>query len=252
MCRAIGTVDPAFNLDDQPVDNVLPLMIRQLVPVGFQGLILVGILASVMSTIAAFLNSISTLFTMNVYKAWIDPGASETKLVRVGTLAMFVLMIFSVLYSPMIGYLGGGIFHYFQMLASYVTVPIATVFLIGILWKRATPAASLTVLLAGIPLGLFTANVLVPYGFLPETIKTYSLDNFFINGAITQVLCVLLMVVVSLATRPRKTDEIVPLTFSFSQLRLPADEPKRPFYQSVPFWWTLFVLFYAGLYWYFW
>lgn len=252
MCRAIGTVDPAFDLGEQPVDNVLPLMIRQLVPVGFQGLILVGILASVMSTIAAFLNSISTLFTMNVYKAWINPGASETQLVRVGTIAMLVLMIFSVLYSPMIGYLGGGIFHYFQMLASYVTVPVATVFLLGIFWKRATSTAAVTVLLLGIPLGLLTANILIPYGFSPETIKKYSLDNFFINGAVTQTLCVFLMLGVSFMTKPKDVQDIKPLTFSFSQLWLPHDEPKRPFYQSVPFWWTIFVLFYVGLYIYFW
>lgn len=252
MCRAIGTFDPAFDLGEQPVDNVLPIMIRQLVPAGFQGLILIGILASVMSTIAAFLNSISTLFTMNVYKAWIDREASDKKLVRVGTIATFTLMIFSVLYSPMIGCLSGGIFEYFQMLASYVTVPVATVFLLGVLWKRATPAAALTVLIAGIPLGLLTSNLIIPYSFDPETVRKYSLNNFFINGGITQCICVILMIAVSLGTKPRPAAEVDPLTFTPSQIRLGADEAKRPFYQSVPFWWTLLVLFYVAIYLYLW
>ena len=91
-----------------------------------------------MSTIAAFLNSISTLFTLGVYKKWIDPKAPEEKLVKVGTIATLVLMIFGVLFSPFVGILGGGIFKYFQTLASYVTVPLATVFLLGVMWKRAT------------------------------------------------------------------------------------------------------------------
>ncbi|MDO4586108.1 MAG: sodium/solute symporter [Planctomycetia bacterium] len=252
FCRAIAVVDPSFNLGDQPVDNVLPIMIRQLVPIGLQGFILIGILASVMSTIAAFLNSISTLFTLNVYKSWINRNATEKQLVWVGTIATFILMIFSILYSPMIGYLSGGIFIYFQTLASYITVPLATVFLIGVLWKRATSTAALTVLTAGIPLGLFVANNLVPGLFEDETIRRYSLRNPFITGAMTQVLCVILMIVVSFFSRPNPVEEVRPLTFSLDKLRLPADEPKRPFYQRVGFLWSIFVLFYVAIYIYLW
>src|SRR5690606_32816037 len=66
------------------IDNVYPMLIANLIPPGLQGLILVGILATVMSTVAAFLNSISTLFTYDVYKKWINPGADDQRLVRVG------------------------------------------------------------------------------------------------------------------------------------------------------------------------
>ena len=269
-CRAIAVFDPNFALGDQPTDNVLPIMIRQLVSPGFRGLILIGILASVMSTIAAFLNSISTLFTLDVYKKWIDPNASEKRLVKVGTIATFVLMIFSICYSPFIGKLSGGIFQYFQTLASYVTVPLATVFLLGVLWKRATSTAALAVMILGIPLGLLVSMVIVPNCFAPETIAKYSLANPFITGAMTQVLCVVLMVVlsfvefnfsvrknrpsvvlmlaVSLVTKPKEVQAIAPLTFSMKDLRLPDDGPKRPWYQSVTFWWILFVAFYVGIY----
>ncbi|MBQ9873338.1 MAG: sodium/solute symporter [Thermoguttaceae bacterium] len=247
-CRAIAVFDPSFELGNQPVDNVLPMMIRQLVGPGFRGLILIGILASVMSTIAAFLNSISTLFTLDVYKKWIDPNASEKRLVKVGTIATCVLMVFSILYSPCIGYLSGGIFQYFQTLASYVTVPLATVFLLGVLWKRATSAGALSVMILGVPLGLLVNYVFVPLCFSPEVISKYSLGNPFIVGAMTQVLCVALMVLVSLATKPKDLETVAPLTFSVKNLRLPDDEPKRPFYQSVPFWWVIFVAFYVGIY----
>ena len=157
-------------------------------------------------------------------------------------------MIFSICYSPFIGKLSGGIFQYFQTLASYVTVPLATVFLLGVLWKRATSTAALAVMILGIPLGLLVSYVLVPNCFAPETIAKYSLANPFITGAMTQVLCVVLMLAVSLVTKPKEVQAIAPLTFSMKNLRLPDDEPKRPWYQSVTFWWVLFVAFYVGIY----
>ena len=248
FCRAIAAVDPAFDMTAASPDDVLPKMIHLLVPVGFQGLILIGVLASVMSTISALLNSISTLFTMDVYKRWIEPTASEKRLVTVGTIATCILMIFSIAFSPCIGFLSGGIFDYFQTLASYVTVPLATVFLLGILWKRATAAGAFTVLILGIPLGLMVSKFFVPYYFEPETIKALSLDNPFVNGAITQVLCIVLMIAVSLITSPLPSEQVKPLTFSLDKLRLPADEPQRPFFARVGFWWSLFVLTYIGIY----
>ena len=247
MCRAIGTVDPRFNLGGQPVDNVFPLLIRELIPAGFRGLILVGILATVMSTISAYLNSISTLFTLDVYKKWINPAAGEKKLVAVGTIATLVLMVFSVLYSPLVGIIGGGIFHYFQMMASYLAVPIATVFLVGILWKRATPASTLTVMVAGIPLGILIAW-LIPQVFCPDTVARYSLDNFFVNSGITQAVCVLLMITVSLFTRPKPLESISALMLKRETFSLPPDEPKRPFRQSIWLWWGIFALVYVVLY----
>ncbi|MDO5552544.1 MAG: sodium/solute symporter [Planctomycetia bacterium] len=252
FCRAIGVVDPSFNLENQPVDNVLPVMIRQLVPIGFQGLILVGILASVMSTISAFLNSISTLFTMNVYKRWINHNADEHRLVKVGTIVTCILMIFSILYSPMIGYLSGGIFSYFQTLASYITVPLATVFLLGVLWKRATATSAFAILVLGIPLGLIVSQIAVPNLFDAETIRKWSLSNPFITGAMTQVICVVLMIGISLITKPKPVEEVRPLTFSLDKLYLPPGEPHRPFYQKVCLWWGIMVVFYAFLYWLMW
>jgi solute:Na+ symporter, SSS family len=251
MARAIGVVDPRFNLGNQPVDNVFPFLIRELVPAGVRGLILIGILASVMSTISAFLNSISTLFTLDVYKKWIRPRAGERELVKVGTIATLVLMVFSVLYSPMVGIIGGGIFHYFQMFASYIAVPIATVFLVGVLWKRATPAAALAVMLVGIPLG-FAVSWVMSHAFPPETVARYSFGNFFITSGFTQILCVLIMIVVSLFTRPKPVESISTLLLKRETLFLPENEPKRTGLQSFWLWWGLFAAIYILLYIYLW
>ncbi len=247
ICRALAVFDPRFNLGEQPIDNVFPLLIKELVPAGFRGLILVGILSSVMSTISAYLNSISTIFTLDVYKKWINKEADEKKLVKVGTIATLVLMLFSVLYSPLVGIIGGGIFNYFQMLASYIAVPIATVFTLGILWKRATPAAAVTIMITGIPIGIFISR-LIPIIFDANTVAAYSLDNFFVISGITHAVCIIIMVLVSLYTVPKPVEKIKPLLFSRQMILLPENEPKRPFIQSIKLWWSIFAVVYIILY----
>ncbi len=252
IARALAmTGHPEFAITEAEVDNVYPLLIGKLIPSGLQGLIIVGILATVMSTVAAFLNSISTLFTYDVYKKWINRTADDRKLVRVGMWCTFVLMAFSVLYAPVIGKLGG-IFMYFQSLSTYLAVPVATCFLAGMFWKRATPAAALVVLLVGIPLGAFIQLVAIPTLIAPEIVTAYNLGNFYVTGGITQVACVLVMVGVSLGTEPRPSAEIGRLTWSVAMLRLPVGEPERPWWQSVWLWWGGMAVVYGVLYFLWW
>jgi SSS family solute:Na+ symporter len=272
IARALAfTGHPEFDLGvtrGEPVtdvDAVFPMLINGLIPTGWRGLIVAGILASIMSTISALLNSIATLFTYDVYKKWIRKDAGDRDLVRVGAIATLVLMAFGVVYSPAIGAFGG-IFRYFQAAASCLAVPIATVFLFGLFWRRATPTAAFTVMVAGIPIGLVVAVLLggIALGqvlpstaaYLPlfsqEAIDRYSLDNFFVQSGITQAICCALMVCVSLVTPARPAAEARALMWSKPMLRLPADEPRRPLLSSVGFWWSLFILFYACVIAYLW
>jgi SSS family solute:Na+ symporter len=252
MARALAfTGKSEFSVSAEQVDNVYPILIKNLIPAGLKGLILVGILASVMSTISAFLNSISTLFTYDVYKKWIDKDANDKKLVKVGVLSTFGLMIFSVLYAPVIGKLGG-IFIYFQSASTYLAVPVATCFLFGMFWKRTTSAAVLTVMIGGIPLALLNQMVFIPNLFTPDVIHKYSLTNFYVSSGITQFLCVIIIVVVSLYTKPKKNEEIAALIWSRKLLKLPSNEVKRPIWQSVWLWWCIMVILYAIFYYMWW
>src|SRR5690606_10366298 len=133
----------------------------------------------------------------------------------------------------------GGIFIYFQSLSTYLAVPVATCFLAGMFWKRATPAASLTVLIVGIPLGALIQLVFIPLLFAPATITAYVLDNFYVTGGITQIFCVLMMVVVCLYTRSPVVTAIGNLNWTPKMLRLPKDKPRWPWWQSVWLWWGL-------------
>jgi len=248
IARALANTGyPEFAVTPDQVDNVYPMLIANLIPTGMRGLILVGILAAIMSTISAFLNSISTLFTYDVYKKWVNTQATDKQLVRVGMWCTVALMAFSVLYAPVIGKLGG-IFIYFQSLSTYLAVPVATCFLAGMFWKRATPAASLVVLIVGIPSGALIQHVLIPTLFSEATIAAYGLANFYVTGGVTQFFCVLIMIAVSLKSQPRTVTEINSLIWTPQLLRLPLNEPRRPWYQSVGLWWGVMALTYLLLY----
>lgn len=239
-----------FLVSEQEIDSVYPMLITTLVPPGLKGLILIGILASVMSTISAFLNSISTLFTYDIYKKWINRNAEDKQLIRVGMLFTLGLMVFSVLYAPLIGKFGG-IFMYFQTTSAYLAVPVATCFIFGMFWKRTTSAAALAVLIGGIPLGLLIHLWIIPGIFSEATIAEFGLSNFYVACGITQIFCAIMVIAVSLFSRPKPVEEIVALTWSRQFLRLPAGEPRRPFFQSVWLWWLIMVIIY-GVFYYMW
>jgi len=272
IARAIYEVSPDsvmgrafdFGLRSNPSgylpDRVLPRLIAVLVPRGLQGLMVVGILAGVMSTISALLSSISTLFTYDVYKKWINPRAADKRLVTIGSVTTLVLMVFSIGYAPLIQRMGG-IFVYFQTAASYFAVPIASVFLMGMFWKRTTPAAALTALVAGIPFGMLMdwfimegkplvvgGLVLIPQLFPPGFVEACNTKNVFVCSGFNQFFLMLMMIVVSLFTQTRPEKEIRPLMWSIDKFFLPKGEPSRSLFQSVGFWFVLLTLIYVVVY----
>ncbi|MDD4737127.1 MAG: sodium/solute symporter [Kiritimatiellae bacterium] len=272
MARAIHEVNPLsvagqafdFGLNAGPgiyaPDRVLPKMISVLVPTGLRGLMVAGILAGVMSTISALLNSISTLFTYDVYKKWINSRADDKRLVMIGSLTTLTLMVFSIGYAPQIQRMGG-IFVYFQTAASYFAVPIASVFLMGMFWKRTTPAAALTVILCGIPCGMLMdwyilerqplevgGVTLIPQIIPTSFVEAWNTKNIFVCSGINQLLLMLLMVVVSLFTQPRIESEIRPLLWSVSKFFLPPGEPKQSLFQRAGLWFALLSLVYFVIY----
>jgi len=248
MARALSTINPQFDLTGQSIDNTFPTLIKVLVPVGFRGLILIGTLAIVMSCTSALLNSISTLFTMDIYKKWFRKAAGEHEMVKVGTIATLVLTVFSIFYAPYVGKLGGSIFNYFQTGAAFFAVPVATIFIFGFFWKRSSPAAALFTLITAIPIGIWLTMVGIPHIFSAETVAKYSLTNRYIASGITQGVCAVLFIIISLLTKPKPVESIASLMWTKDCLYLPKNEPKRPLLQSLGFWWVIFVLMYLIIY----
>ena len=116
-------------------DAALPAMVKQLLPIGLRGLVTAGLLAALMSSLASVFNSCSTLITLDIYSK-LSPNESQEKLVRFGQLTTVVMVILGLIFIPFITLFGDGLFQSLQSIQGLISPPIASVFLLGVLFKR--------------------------------------------------------------------------------------------------------------------
>jgi SSS family solute:Na+ symporter len=127
-------------------------LINHLLPTGLKGIVAAALLAALMSTVSGALNSISTLFSLDLYKRW-RPRTPDRRLTHVGRLVTFIGMMLAILWSPLISHFQS-IFQGIVALICYIAPPITAVFVWGIFWKRASAPAALATLSIGSALGL--------------------------------------------------------------------------------------------------
>lgn len=149
--------------------SVLPIMIINLMPVGLKGLMVAALLAAVMSSVAAALNSCSTLLVFDVFKR-IEPELSETQMIRIGRISAFVVLVSAVVWSPFLGNLGA-IFELINQMFSIFAPSIVAVFLFGILSPKGTPKAAFLTLLIG---SLIAGMVFITEKYIPIS----GIENF--------------------------------------------------------------------------
>lgn len=137
-------------IGDQP-DRALVVMVLELLPSGLRGLVVAGLLAALMSTVAGALNSTSTLVCVDIVQR-LHPRLGDRQLVRIGQLTAVVVMALAMLWSTQ-GQRFGGIFSGINSMIAVLAPPISTVFLWGILWRRGTARASFVTLVLGFLLG---------------------------------------------------------------------------------------------------
>ena len=138
-------------------NQVLPKLIQELVPTGLRGLISAGLLAALMSTIAAALNSCATLFAVDIV-ARVRPRTSDASQVRIGRWSAVVVMLLAMAWSTQ-GARFSSIFEAVQEIGAALAPAITTVFLWGVFWKRGTAPAAVATLVFGFVMGA-TAFVL--------------------------------------------------------------------------------------------
>jgi SSS family solute:Na+ symporter len=134
-------------------DQALPSLIAYILPTGFKGLVLASLLSALMSSLSSVFNSCSTLITYDFYKA-IRPKASDKELVRMGQIITGVLVILGLLWIPLMKKISGNLFTYIQSVQAYVSPPIASVFLLGLFFKRLNAKGAILSLYSGLFLGL--------------------------------------------------------------------------------------------------
>ena len=135
-------------------DDAYPWLIRNFTPVGIKGLSFAALVAAIISSLASMFNSTSTLFTMDIYRKYINKGASDKKLVNVGRItALLALIVAAVAVKPLLGGLDQA-FQYVQEYSGFIYPGIIVVFGLGLLWKRASSRAAIWTSILTIPMGV--------------------------------------------------------------------------------------------------
>ena len=135
-------------------DDAYPWLIRNFTPTGIKGLSFAALTAAIISSLASMFNSTSTLFTMDIYKKYINKKAGDRQLVNVGRLvAVSALVIALIAVKPLLGGLDQA-FQYIQEYSGFIYPGIITVFGLGLLWKRASSTAAVWTAIITIPLGI--------------------------------------------------------------------------------------------------
>ena len=135
-------------------DNAAPWLIKNFIPVGLKGLILAALAAAIVSSLASMLNSTSTIFTMDIYKAILKKDASDKSMVTVGRLTGLVALVIAMFLAPKLGNLGQ-VFQFIQEYTGIVSPGILAVFLTGLFYKKATNNAAIWGVLLSIPIAMY-------------------------------------------------------------------------------------------------
>jgi len=193
-------------------DQALPALIACLLPAGFRGIVVAGLLAALMSSLSSVFNSCSTLITWDIYHK-IRPNASEKRLVRVGQISTAVLVVLGILWIPFMKLISGQIYQYLQSVQAYISPPIAAVFLIGIFWKRVNAKGAMAALLSGFVLGMIRLVTELNKDSLTGFFYTYADINFLHFALVLFLTCSAILIIVSVLSEPPAQEKIAGLTY---------------------------------------
>ncbi|UCG49027.1 MAG: sodium/solute symporter [Phycisphaerales bacterium] len=165
-------------------DSAFALLIKNLVPVGLRGFMLAAIMGAVMSSLASMLNSASTIFTMDLYRKYVNKAASQKSLVAVGRLCVGLFAVIGCFIAPLLDNPKfGGIFKYIQEFQGYISPGILAVFVFGFVVRKAPPITGVVGLLLNPIVYFILAKVLPKMAFLDRM----ALAFFCVLGVMTVI-----------------------------------------------------------------
>lgn len=123
-------------------DEAYPWLLSNLLPVGVKGIAFAALTAAIVSSLASMMNSISTIFTMDIYRSYFRKQAGERELVKTGRWASFLSLLIAVLIAPMLSGLDQA-FQYIQEFTGFISPGALSIFLAGFFYKRATANGAL-------------------------------------------------------------------------------------------------------------
>lgn len=211
-------IGPNGQIIRDQAQQAFPLMVAYVLPIGVRGIVVAGLLAALMSSLAGVFNASSTLFTIDFYSR-IKKNISQERLVHVGRVATTVMVLIGLAWLPVIRG-GKGLYDYLQGVQSYLAPPIFVVFFTGILNKRLNAKGCLAALYTGFFLGLFRLAVDTPVKLIPgfryaEGSFLWILNNIYFQYYSLFIFLVSMAVMYGVSYATEKPDEqrITGLTF---------------------------------------
>lgn len=221
-------------------NTAYPVLAREVLPAGLFGLLMAAFTAAIMSTVDSVVNSTSTIITLDFYKRLFKPGTSDHEIVFVGRICSTLVLLVATVGACFIDE-ASRVFILIQNLFAYIGPPAASVFILGIFWKRANHIAALTTLLGGIPLAVFIETFV-----FPDIVFLYRMF-------LTWLVCMTLMVVISLLSRRPDPERIRDVTWSSSCLSVPLrpGTSRFSFFTDFRVWWLIYATLTLSVYYWF-
>lgn len=172
-------------------DSVYPQLVKKVLPVWLIGFFAAVIMGAVLSTFNSVLNSVATLFSMDIYKKHIAKNVSDTKLVRIGKITSAILAVVAIFAAPMVANASDGLYQLLQELNGIFFIPIASILLAGFFMKKVSATGAKTALLFGLCFYTFMTWGYTSHGihfvhlwgieFVLNVIIMYSVSHFYPN-----------------------------------------------------------------------
>jgi SSS family solute:Na+ symporter len=179
----ISGVQEAFIKADGAInyDKAYPWLISVFIPTGLKGVVIAALVAAIVSSLASMLNSTSTIFTMDIYKIYINKEASEKKTVNIGRLTAVGALLIAGFMAPLMGNIPQ-MFQYIQEYTGLVSPGILAVFLMGLFWKKSTSKAAIIGVIASIPVALLLKIPAVDLPWMDQMFYTMIITMVIIAG----------------------------------------------------------------------
>ncbi|MBN1387587.1 MAG: sodium/solute symporter [Bacteroidales bacterium] len=169
----------ALSTDIVKPDESYPWLLENIVPSGIKGLIFAALIAAIVSSFSAIINSASTIFTMDLYKPWINKNASERQLVTVGRISGIAAMALAVVVAPLLG----GIDQAFQFIQEYtgmISPGVTAIFVFGMFCKKTTANAALWGTILSIPVSAAIKFLIPGIPFLDQMMLSFLIISILI------------------------------------------------------------------------
>ncbi len=240
--------------DGQPVldyDLAIPNMLLHYLPTGLLGLGVTALVASFMSGMAGNVTAFNTVWTYDIYQAYIRRNAHDAHYLWMGRMAT----VLGVLLSVAAAYAAtrfNNIMDFLQLVFAFVNAPLFAIFLLGMFWERATGHGAFTGLLFGTAAAALHNGLTLPAGskvgikggwLAISHVYPSEMGQNFWTAIWAWLVCFVVTILVSLATAPRKKAELVGLVYSLTRR---AGEEQLAWYRR-PVWFGVAVLLLAAV-----